>query len=594
MFSAVSYFDWNRILTLNREYPTDEEVKSSGETIPDWDKVPQTTAWERWAYYFYYNGNNGINYYSYVPNVIQYLTAENGWDPSQGPQGAVPCGESTSCEVRLGGSTISVDSLILLYNGLNALIQALVLTTIGSLADYGNNSHNILLVVTIISCAAQIAFLAFNEDASQYWGVPFLVALVFQVSYGASLVFYWAIFPSLAVNDPKVRAAKRNPHVSQEEYAVIESFCRNHISTISTAWSNIGFFVISTLNIIIGNALAIRYNVSWDEVPQYGNSIYSAMCGAYWLLCGIPWFIVQKKRPGPPLPADANYFTYGWKTLGLAIKEYRRLPQTFLFLGAYFLLNDAVSSMNSVTQVLTVSLTNYDGLMQTYLSLVQAVCSIIGCFLFLHVQKRFHLSTKTMLQISTGFTAIMPIWCCIGIWSPTIGFRTQAELWIYNAWFGIFTAPFYAYSQTLMSELVPIGKENMFFSLFGIVSKVAQFFGPALIGGVVAATKNTRIGFILCAVANVLPLIVVAAINMERAEVRVKVYEEQERRKSETSVDELLQHGHHHNSDDDDDDDQVVHEEVFYLPQQQPSLSSVTPSSNHPKSSDGYQGGYGF
>ena len=135
--------------------------------------------------------------------------------------------------------------------------------------------------------------------------------------------------------------------------------------------------------------------------------------------------------------------------MSTALKEHRRLPQTFIFLIAYFLLFDAVQSMNAVTQVLTSTMIDFDGLMQTYLSLVQAVCSIIGCFLFLHVQKRFLLSTKTMLQISTGFSALMPIWCCVGIGSTTLGFRTEAEIWVYNAWVRIHTYIYIYYMDLL-------------------------------------------------------------------------------------------------------------------------------------------------
>ena len=42
---------WSKL--TDKGYPTDEQIRSSGERIPEWDKVPQTTVWERWAYYFY-------------------------------------------------------------------------------------------------------------------------------------------------------------------------------------------------------------------------------------------------------------------------------------------------------------------------------------------------------------------------------------------------------------------------------------------------------------------------------------------------------------------------------------------------------------
>ncbi|KAI9318177.1 autophagy-related protein 22-like protein [Dichotomocladium elegans] len=463
--------------------------------------------------------------------MVQYLISLNGWDPNKEPVGRVRCSGDSPCETFLGGSAISVQSIMLVAGGLNALIQALLLTTIGSLADYGNNGSYLLIVITLISCAAQVAFIAFDDQSRDYWGLPLTVGLIFQVTYGASLVFYWAIFPSLAVNDPKVRSARRNK-MGQETYMVLESRVRNHLSTISTAWSNIGFLAISLINIGVGNGLASHYQLPWYDLPQYTNSIFSAVCGGYWLICALPWFFVQKRRPGPPLPPQANYLTHGWKRAGRALKEYDRLPQTFVFLLGYFFLMDAVSSHNQVLQVLTYQLTDYNGLLQTYMNLVNSGCSIIGCFAFLYFQKYFSLSTKTMLQISTAFTLAIPLWGCIGIASDTIGYHTLSELWIYQGWFGVFTAPFYAYSQTLMSELIPMGYENMFFALFGMISKIAQFFGPAVIGGISQATGNARTGFIFCTVSQFLAFVVTQWVDMEKAELHIKVYSEQERRKS--------------------------------------------------------------
>ena len=143
----------------------------------------------------------------------------------------------------------------------------------------------------------------------------------------------------------------------------------------------------------------------------------------------------------------------------------------------------------------------------------------------------------------------------------------------------------------------------MFFSLFGIVSKIAQFIGPVTISAVTGATQNTHLAFILCAITAVLPLVVVAFINMERADVRLKVYEEQERRKSQQPI--LGGDNGNEFSDRDTDDDIMNSEgenEVLYVPPITTgagSIPSITPSSNntnnHQKSSDGYNNyGYGL
>lgn len=57
--------------------------------------------------------------------------------------------------------------------------------------------------------------------------------LIFAVSYGATLVFYAAVFPRLARYMPHVRKAReedlREGKIDQEEYDAVESLERNHI-----------------------------------------------------------------------------------------------------------------------------------------------------------------------------------------------------------------------------------------------------------------------------------------------------------------------------------------------------------------------------
>lgn len=57
------------------------------------------------------------------------------------------------------------------------------------------------------------------------------------VSYGATLVFYAAVFPRLARNTPysrQLREKYENGEVSAAEYEVEESMEKNRISNIST------------------------------------------------------------------------------------------------------------------------------------------------------------------------------------------------------------------------------------------------------------------------------------------------------------------------------------------------------------------------
>ena len=44
---------------------------------------------------------------------------------------------------------------------------------------------------------------------------------------------------------------------------------------------------------------------------------------------------------------------------------------------------------------------------------------------------------------------------------PRTGFHNKWEFWAYNVVFGLFQAPYYAFSQTMMAELTPPGFDNM-------------------------------------------------------------------------------------------------------------------------------------
>lgn len=63
--------------------------------------------------------------------MVQYLASKSGWDPEKSPIPGAPCGADSKCETMLGGSVVSVNGLIQLNGGLNALLQAILLTTVG-------------------------------------------------------------------------------------------------------------------------------------------------------------------------------------------------------------------------------------------------------------------------------------------------------------------------------------------------------------------------------------------------------------------------------------------------------------------------------
>ena len=93
-------------------------------------------------------------------------------------------------------------------------------------------------------------------------------------------------------------------------------------------------------------------------------------------------------------------------------------------------------------------------------------------------------------------------------------FHNVWEFWAYNVVFGLFQAPYYAFSQTMMAELSPPGFDNMvrptdpfytasmvnggttqFFGIFGLSNTASSMIGPNVIQAIINKSGNNWNGF---------------------------------------------------------------------------------------------------
>jgi MFS-type transporter involved in bile tolerance (Atg22 family) len=67
-----------------------------------------------------------------------------------------------------------------------------------------------------------------------------------------------------------------------------------------------------------------------------------------------------------------------------------------------------------------------------------------------------------------------------------------ATVWFYQAFYGLFVCPWYSYSQTMISEVTPRGKEFLFFSLFSIIGKTSSFIGPLVSSAIIDRAGDAK------------------------------------------------------------------------------------------------------
>ncbi|KAG5641511.1 hypothetical protein DXG03_004840 [Asterophora parasitica] len=418
---------------------------------------PIVTRRELWAYYREYANLRvvGVGPNGFSLTLFQSLATAAGFDPVRG-RGSSCTGEGSSgqCVVPWAGGTKAVSSVVLVANGVSFAVMTAIFTTIGSAADYGNFGRWLLFVITCICWAAQFASMSLTVPSR--WPVGMALYMIGFISYGATLVFYAALFPRLARNTPHARAVREKyerGEMTREEFEVEESLEKNRISNISTTHSNIGYIVTLCLNLSLLLPLA--------KNPKVDN--YTLVLQVSHLPFGDKYLMIvfQQPRPGPPVPKGESYLTIGWKQIWKAFLQYKKLPYTFIYLCAFFLLADGLNTTGTLVSICQNDKFSFSFLQNTYLGLAQAITSTMSTLGFWYIQKYMKISTKKMFVVTNVVTIMIPLWGMIGIWTQKFGFHNAWEFWAYNVVFGLFQAPYYAFSQTMMAELTPPGFDNM-------------------------------------------------------------------------------------------------------------------------------------
>lgn len=106
------------------EDPVKGGVSSTTEERPiapdQFDPRYETTRCEIWAYYAYYVGNNSLTLFNFAPTAFQNLLSQAAGDAG---------------ELRFAKRDRTINSIVLLANGISFVIQVVLFLVVGSYAD---------------------------------------------------------------------------------------------------------------------------------------------------------------------------------------------------------------------------------------------------------------------------------------------------------------------------------------------------------------------------------------------------------------------------------------------------------------------------
>ncbi|KAH1641209.1 hypothetical protein KXX16_003596 [Aspergillus fumigatus] len=476
---------------------------------PDvFDEKYGTTKWEIWAYYAYYIGNNGLSLFNFAPTAFQNLLYQ-----AAGDQGTLP----------FAGRQRSINSIVLLSNGISFATQVVVFLVIGSFADFGTWRPNILIVLSVIAYAIGFGWLGVHTQ--ERWHIAVGLYIVGLIAYQTTLTFWTAAFPGLARNtaEMKDRAdAYVAGRLSREEYDNADTMARSRLANVAFYVQSVAEIVI--LAVIVGIMFGLRVDESQAN-NNWGLSVLIAFASGVWLLVSLLWFVLEKRRPGQD--PGRNIIVAGLRQLYHAGTEVWKLKQSLLYLIGYFLLGDSLNTTVTVIATLQNSIVAYNTLELTYLLIVGIAAQALGIYAFWFIQRRYNLGTKAMFNAIAVGIILLDGWGMIGIWAQRFGFHHAWEIWLYQTFYGLFVCPWYSYSQIMISEVTPRGHEFLFFSLFSIIGKTSSFIGPLVSSAIIDASPSGNVStpfYFLFALSVVSFVILVLGVDLEKSRREQEVF----------------------------------------------------------------------
>jgi UMF1 family MFS transporter len=362
---------------------------------------------------------------------------------------------------------------------LSVILQVIVLPVAGAIADYGRRKREVLGATAYLGAAAAMAMFFLEGTRYQLGGVLFLIA---NVSFGASVTIYNSFLPEIA---------------APEE--------RDAVSSKGFAAGYIGGGLLLALNLLL-YLNAARIGVS--ETTAVRLSLASA--GVWWALFTIPAVLLLKNR-GP-----ARTLARGEGALGVVaaqlrhtLSAVRRYPQTWTFLIAYLLYNDAIQTVLALaTQFGNDELKIPVSMLTIAILMVQFV-AFFGAMGFNWLAAAITAKRAVVVSLIVWTGVLVYIYALV---------TSTAQFFVVAAIIALVMGGSQALSRSLYARIIPASRSAEYFSVYEISDKGTSWLCPLFFGLALQFTKSYRIAILSLIVFFVAGLMVLLKLDVEQGE----------------------------------------------------------------------------
>lgn len=337
------------------------------------------------------------------------------------------------------------------------LCTAVLSLTLGPISDYASSKKRFLSTFTLIGITAT-AMLTWTGYGDWIWVALFFV--VGSIGFSGSEVFYNSLLPHIA---PK---------------GLI-----HRISSMGYLMGYLGGGILLLVHVAAIMWLPKTTLPNGETAPLAAMRFSFFSVALWWAFFSIPLFRHVPEPPGQNGINGHNPFHIAKKRLTTTFKEIRQYKQLFIFLLAFWLYNDGISTFIKLCAAygdeIGIEIMDLVGA----LVLVQFI-AIPATFGFGRLAEKIGAKKSILIGLTVYF------FVTFGAYKMT----SALHFWILAGIVGLVQGGTQALSRSLFASMIPKQKSAEFFSFYNISGKFAGIFGPAIFGLVSQLARSSRAG----------------------------------------------------------------------------------------------------
>ncbi len=196
-----------------------------------------------------------------------------------------------------------------------ALIVAILGPILGAISDFSHAKKKFLRFFCYMGVIASI-LLAFVGEGDYIFASVLLI--IGTIGFSGGNVFYDAFLPEIAEGDEMDR-----------------------VSSHGFAWGYIGGGILLAINLL----MILKHD--WFGIPNatVASQVSFASVGVWWFIFSIPLFKNIREEKKTVVKRNQSYVSIGFSRVANTFKEIKQYKQLLLFLLAFWLYNDGISTI---------------------------------------------------------------------------------------------------------------------------------------------------------------------------------------------------------------------------------------------------------